>query len=154
MKDIAYGDYGGDDYFYTPGYEALISSMEYDVLLETHDDDYQGDSRYLLYDKEKGYGYLIFGWGSCSGCDALQACDNKQEVEALRDNLVSEIHWEDTKEELLNWVLKRDWDFQHEWHNEKTKEFLKFGIKILGANDYQVAQFLRGEYGCMKEKGI
>ena len=49
------------------------------VAIQVDDDAYQGDSR-LLYDENGKIGVLIFGWGSCSGCDALQACGSLEVV--------------------------------------------------------------------------
>ena len=63
-----------------------------EILIRVDDNDYQGDS-YLIYKKENSYGYLRFGWGSCSGCDALQACDTIQEVQELMDTLYNDIIW-------------------------------------------------------------
>jgi len=69
--------YNKDDhgwYDYTP----LISYFGH-IILRVDDTDYQGDSR-VLYEEGERYGYLNFGWGSCSGCDSLQACDTASEV--------------------------------------------------------------------------
>jgi hypothetical protein len=79
--------------FYGPGdYEPLIESLG-NVVLMKEDDDYQGDS-HVLYKGHRGtWGYLNFGWGSCSGCDALQACMSMAEIEELRDSLLNNIRW-------------------------------------------------------------
>ena len=50
-------------------YRDLIASMGVENLLQVDDNDYQGDSRILVRDYHR-YGLLLFGWGSCSGCDA------------------------------------------------------------------------------------
>ena len=65
-------------------YRPMIDSFGYEILLQVDDKDYQGDSRLLFRDVSR-YGILIFGWGSCSGCDSLQACESLEDVEKLRN---------------------------------------------------------------------
>ena len=122
---------GESDYFCPPEYRSLIDSMEYNVLVEVTDDDYQGDSRFLLKDPSTNkYGYLIFGWGSCSGCDALEDCHSIEEVTQLRDELHAGITWFTTKEETKMFFETHDWkgDYMHE---EDTEEFVKIAMARL-----------------------
>ena len=58
--------YNGKEYWwdYTPMLEEFG-----DILLREDDEGWQGDS-FLIYHNDNKYGYLSFGWGSCSGCDA------------------------------------------------------------------------------------
>ena len=67
-------------------YQPIVDSFG-NVLIQVDDADYQGDTR-VLYEKDGKYGYLNFGWGSCSGCDALQACCNIEEIQELINSLV------------------------------------------------------------------
>lgn len=53
-------------------YQPIMDSFG-NIILQVDDNDYQGDSR-LLYREDDRIGFLQFGWGSCSGCDSLQAC--------------------------------------------------------------------------------
>jgi hypothetical protein len=94
------------------------------IAIQVDDHDYQGDSR-LLYDENGKIGFLIFGWGSCSGCDALQACDTLEEVQKLCDGLQSEIHWFDNREEALKWFLTHDWEGDYSWYADETKKFVR-----------------------------
>lgn len=56
----------GDGYAYD--YKALVDSFGFEIEADGHADDYQGDSWYLFRDPEtESWGYLCFGWGSCSG---------------------------------------------------------------------------------------
>ena len=105
LKEI-YGDtcYFGD-------YDRLLKSFNYNILIQVDDKDYQGDSRLLFHDKEKDrYGFLTFGWGSCSGCDALEACNSLQDVELLRTQLANSISWFDTAMGAYLYALEKDWD--------------------------------------------
>jgi len=114
-----------------PGdYGPLLESFEYEILLQVDDGDYQGDSRLLLRDGNR-YGLLVFGWGSCSGCDALQACSSIKDIEELRDGLHGDIIWKDSREEMLEFVKNRDWEAQYSWHAEETKEFVEKALDLL-----------------------
>jgi len=109
--------------FYGPGnYQPIIDELG-NVLVQVDDNDYQGDSR-VLYEKDGKYGYLIFGWGSCSGCDELQGCENIWEIQVLMENLETNIRWYDTIDELKQYFKDKDWDLEYSWHAEETKEFV------------------------------
>lgn len=118
---IAYGvgDYG-----------PLLESLGHEILLQVDDNDYQGDSRVLYRDGER-YGLLVFGWGSCSGCDSLQACSTVKDIEELRDRLVSDIIWKDSAREMLDFIQTRDWELQYSWHADETKQFVQEAVAIL-----------------------
>ena len=115
------------DYDY-PGYHALIESMGHEVLHHEDEDDYQGDSWYLLKDGER-YGYLMFGWGSCSGCDAYEACSTFNEFRKLRDGLHNDIKW-GTAEEVAAHIGERD---EYDWYHDKEefKAFRKKAAEVL-----------------------
>lgn len=114
-----------DWYDYQPMLEAFGK-----IAIQVDDRDYQGDSR-LLYDENGKIGYLIFGWGSCSGCDALQACDSIEEVQELCDELQGDIKWFDSKKEALEWFTTHDWEGDFFSRTEETNEFLQKCIEYL-----------------------
>lgn len=132
MKDLreVYADQFTSDWPYFGPYSDLIDSFEHEVLLEKHDDDYQGDSRYILRDGAR-YGLLVFGWGSCSGCDALEACGNIQQVIDLRDTLYNSIEWHESPAALLKFIKERDWELQYAWHQDETQEFVNSATRLL-----------------------
>lgn len=122
-----------NDYFYAPSdYEPLLASFGYDILLQLDDEDYSGDS-YLVFkdDKQNRIGYLIFGWGSCSGCDALQACNSYMEIDKLRIELYKQIKWFKTPEEMLKYFNEKDWKEEWFYHDETGTKFVKKAIEIL-----------------------
>ena len=88
-------------------YEDLIDSMELDILFEKHDDDYSGDYRYLIENKDNKIGILVFGYGSCSGCDELEACNSHKEVVKIRNKLYNSIVWFGDNVEFEKYV---DWN--------------------------------------------
>lgn len=123
--------YGKDEgYSYVTDYMPIIRSFG-GVLIEIADDGYHGDS-YILYTKHgptsQLYGILVFGWGSCSGCDALQACDTWEDVAELYNQLESQIKWF-TESEARAYVKNKDWSA--EWFvNRET------GAAFVGALRY------------------
>ena len=121
-----YPDY--EKYNGTGDYNPLIRSFG-EVLLQVDDNDYQGDTRVIL---KKGdvYGLLIFGWGSCSGCDALQACNSYKEIEELREELERSIQWRSAKD-LLTYFLEHDWEGDYSWLDKEARQFVAEGIKLL-----------------------
>lgn len=113
-------------------YSDLIDSFELDSLVEQHDDDWQGDSRYLFSDpnKDNRYGILIYGWGSCAGCDALDACDSHNERVELRDQLFDSIKW-GTAKESLEYMNSHDWKGDYCCSEEFNKSAIEFLEKII-----------------------
>jgi hypothetical protein len=87
------------------GYEDLVASMEFDALIAWHDQrDYQGDT-WVLARRGGRFAFLNFSWGSCSGCDALEAAGGSiKELTELRNRLYGQIRWFETEAELWNWV--------------------------------------------------
>lgn len=118
MKDLKKPDSEWLSY----SYDDLIESMDVEVLIEKHDGSYQGDSFYLV-QKGDEYGLLIFGWGSCSGCDALEGCSTYERVVELRNDMYEEIDWMPL-DEFKNYVLNKD--FETEWYcySDGGKDFI------------------------------
>lgn len=116
-----------DDYY---NYDRLLSSMGYEIVLQVDDKDYQGDSR-VLYRNGDRYGLLIFGWGSCSGCDALYACGSLEEVDKLRSELHDQIIWKDSRAEIRDFIANRDWEAQYSYHAEETRDFVAKALELL-----------------------
>lgn len=113
--------------FYGPSdYQPIISSLGR-ILIQVDDDDYQGDSRVLL-EKDGKYGLLIFGWGSCSGCDALQACENMHDIQILIDNLSDSVKWFDSLLSLKRYINEKDWELEYSWHARETREFIESAL--------------------------
>lgn len=113
-------------------YQSLIESCGVEILLDVEEDNWQGDSYLILEHLDTLHlGFLTFGWGSCSGCDAFQACESDKEFEELRDALWNGIRWFDTKDELVAWIKKHDW--KGDFGDEYTKrEFVKQALKYFG----------------------
>lgn len=116
LEDIlkAYSD---TDYFWD--YQPLLNLIG-DIIIQEDEQDYSGDS-YILYRKDDLYGYLNFGWGSCSGCDALQACTSIEEVFSLAQELENDVFW-GTLPEVKEYVNSRTSDY---YYNDSTFKIFK-----------------------------
>ena len=100
------------------------------IIVQIDDDDYQGDTR-VLYDNDGKIGHLVFGWGSCSGCDALQACTTYDELQELCDQLQESIIWFEDKKTALEWFVSHDWKGDYSWHSRETREYVNFVMEYL-----------------------
>ena len=124
-----YAECLGMSWFEVYDYQPMIDAFG-NVAIQVEDDDYQGDTR-VLYDNDGKIGYLIFGWGSCSGCDALQACRDIEEVQRLCDELQNGIKWFDSKKDALKWAKEKDWATEWFWHDAEGKEFVRKILEYL-----------------------
>lgn len=93
------------------------------IIIKVDDDYYQGDSR-VFYEKDGKYGFLIFGFGSCSGCDALQACENIDEVQNLMDSMQNSVKWFESLDEIKNYFKEKDWSLEWSYNSKNTKDFI------------------------------
>lgn len=98
------------------------------VLAWRSDDDYQGDTFAVIRDGSR-YGFLKFGWGSCSGCDALQACHGMDDIATLARELYDGIVWCDTLPECVAYAERAE--ERNEWY-AKSGAFLAFLDEIRG----------------------
>lgn len=129
--ELAYPELIGQKNFYGPSdYNPLLKSLGFEILIQIDDNDYQGDSRLLLKNQEK-IGYLQFGWGSCSGCDALQACKSMNDITQLREELFNQIKWFNNKEEALTYFETHDWKGDYSNNQKEQKEFIEKTIEYL-----------------------
>lgn len=118
-----------DDYGCS-SYQLIIDAMGHENLLQVDDSDYQGDTRVLFKSGAK-YGWLQFGWGSCSGCDELQGCGSVGELQQLCDRLEQSVKWFDSKDDARRFFKSHDWEGDYSWHAEEQKQFINRAIEIL-----------------------
>lgn len=117
-------------YIYGPSdYGPLLQSFEYGILVRIDEDGYRGDSILLYKDGSERYGILVFGWGSCSGCDALQACHSMKEIEELRQQLFNQIQWF-SRIEAVSYLLNHDWEGDYT-DRQLTKKFVEESLVVL-----------------------
>ena len=105
-------------YDYTP-----ILELYGEIIVKCDQQGYQGDTLSVV-KKDGKYGYINFGWGSCSGCDALQACENISDVYTLAKGMYESIRWFDSSDQLLEFINTHDYD--GDWTDkELVTEFKK-----------------------------
>lgn len=111
-------------------YQPIIDDLG-KVLIQVDERDYQGSS-WVLYQNTQDsalYGILEFGWGSCSGCDALQACNSYEDAQALYDSLKESTHW-GSREEIIAYITEHDW--VGSWGDQDDKKrFVQESLVIL-----------------------
>lgn len=126
---------------YGPNYGDIVGSWGLDVLQDESFGSYQGDLVYLLGDGERR-GLLIVGYGSCSGCDHLQAITpwgydylesdeaealDWSQVEAFREQLRNDIHWEDSITRLRDWYVQASENKLGDWwlYDDEANNFIR-----------------------------
>lgn len=86
----------------SPSYRDIVSTFG-EIVAETEWGSYQGDTLWML-KSAQGYGILTFGWGSCSGCDSLEACSSQADIDSLQDDLERGLRWFPTLGEAVAFV--------------------------------------------------
>lgn len=101
-----------------PGYTPILSALG-EVICRVDIPDiggHHGDTMVLL---RRGprcdyeHGYLMFGWGSCSGCDALLRCETYGELDELIEKVYNKVRWFDDREEALEFLRGHEWEHDH-----------------------------------------
>lgn len=108
-----------------PDYEDIIKCFG-EPLIYVEQDDYQGDTWAIVKRGSKCariYGYLQFGWGSCSGCDVLQGCSSLAELQELVNDLEASINWMN-KKEFVRWAEHHDFAGDYPWREKEFKRFV------------------------------
>jgi hypothetical protein len=116
----------GFDYFYPPTYAALLNKIGRVVLCESFGS-YDGDY-YVLFQSRDQYGYLTFSYGSCSGCDALEACEAQEDVDRLQERLAASTKW-GTAKDVVEWFLAAG--DRHEFYYYYPQDFVVFAKKMI-----------------------
>lgn len=111
------------------GYDGMIDSFRYVTLATARLGDCQGDALFFLRDGES-YGFLSVGYGSCSGCDSLDGCGSREQVESLRASIHSDIAWQPSVSEAWEWLCGRDWQGQYLIGKEQ-EEFVRHCLGLL-----------------------
>ena len=115
---------------YESDYQPIVDAFG-NIILQESDDDYQG-STWVLYQDNDKIGFLRFGWGSCSGCDALQACRSIEEIQELMDDLWQSIMWFETKAEALQFFVEHDWEGDWDYQVSESRQFIEKATQLLG----------------------
>lgn len=118
-------EYDTTDY---PSYSAIVEAWGYEIVDRATFGSYQGDYVYLL--KSGGqYGWIVIGYGSCSGCDHLEALSDYNDrwndaVLTYAEELRMRVQWFNAKglvEYLTNEYLQEG---QWSWHEDGYRNFV------------------------------
>lgn len=137
MKDVREVFKGADDgdYFEEQySYGLMLDSFEFEILVKEDFGSYDGDTKVVLKDGNR-YGYMVFGWGSCSYCDALQSCGSYGELESLQKSLFNGIKWFESKSDLVVYFKDKDWALEWYGDEDECKAFSDTVIKFLMQED-------------------
>jgi len=101
-------------------YDELLESVNLDVdwTIKAQEYNYQGDYFYFGEYANRFY-FVVIGYGSCSGCDALQACSTYTDMVDLRDDIKRDIREFDSLQEFKVWF---DEHVQNQWYDGSEVE--------------------------------
>ncbi len=97
----------GTEWFYTDDTYTTLVEKRAEILAHEYLGSYQGDVVFLV-DGAEGFGLLVIGYGSCSGCDALEACESQEQVDKIGESILEGIKWFDTLQEAKDYILNND----------------------------------------------
>ena len=130
-----------------PDYQDLVESGGFQIMLWEESGHYQGDFFTVVKDKNGRYGYCVIGFGSCTGCDALdaampldydQADADWSDIVILRASIIEDFKFFTSKEDLASFIedsLRVNNGNNWYWLHDESREILSRFILIL-----------RGEY--------
>lgn len=119
---------------YGSSYESMLSSAGLDILEWQAVGDYQGDYYTVVRDSSGRYGFTVIGYGSCSGCDALEAATpwysdedpDWSDIVSLREDILSGVRYFDSKAEIAEFI-------QVEIEKNSGKDWYYYDDEILPA---------------------
>lgn len=108
------------------GYVGLVESITDKVhwTVNSGYNDYQGTLYMFGYSREnpKKVYFVAIGYGSCSYCDALEACDSDEDIMELRDSIRRSIREFESILDFEKWFnTQAHLEF---WLGEDTEEFI------------------------------
>jgi hypothetical protein len=144
----------------TPSYEEGLKSRGVETIGSQTFGHYQGDYIFIVKNSEGELGFVVIGYGSCSGCDALEACETEEQFNSLLDSVVSNIRW-GSKEELISHI-NNEFDDNNWYRQEKgfkesidiLAKIVERGEKMSWQEELNVKRVkLDGWYGCIAPDG-
>lgn len=128
------------DYFYVSDYGPLDALIGEEVVCVS-DPDYQGETR-ILYQKmnednmfDDMYTVRTYYWGSCSGCDALQACSSWEDLLDYAQSHIANVQWfnrEELIQHLDNIIAEHEKSNYWGYHCSEEMQFLRECYEYLG----------------------
>jgi hypothetical protein len=107
----------------TDDYQPIIDAIGTPIV-QYEIGQYDGDTLILFRNANHQYGYLTIGWGSCSGCDALQGCESYDDLQALIDEIEAGVRWFDSAGDALHFINNHDWAGEYFGGDPDTAKFV------------------------------
>ena len=94
--------------FQPPSWSGLFREKGYEVVADEAFGQWQGDYVFVIreaYSEMPDFGVVVAGFGSCSYCDALQACGSQEDVDALFEQTMASVEWYRNAVDVQYWLL-------------------------------------------------
>ena len=88
------------------GYGDVVDSFGFHVILTERFGTWEGDIVTVLKDDDNRYGFLVIGFGSCSGCDTIQGIRTVPTLKSFAMGLYRDIRWFDNMTGLAAWLVQ------------------------------------------------
>lgn len=104
-------------------YLEMIAPLGVTTLVSETLGSYQGDIVALVQEdvnySDERFGFVSIGYGSCSGCDALEAAQSAAELAGIAKQTVDSIRWFDSLDEAKAFIASDDQLLQ--WHGHEAE---------------------------------
>lgn len=94
-------EYGGPNL----GYTSVVETFGYEIVLSERLGSWQGDIVFVLKNEDR-VGFLVVGYGSCAGCDVLEAIRTMDGLKSFALGLHSNIKWFQSLTDLQQWLVR------------------------------------------------
>lgn len=104
------------EYFYAPGWEAGFEERGMNIVAWETFGDWQGDYAVVFKANDNLFAFDVIGYGSCSGCDSMEACETEKEYKELISGVVNRLQWlsaDQTIDRINNEFDDNNW-YRHE----------------------------------------
>lgn len=116
-------------------YQEIFKRVFADKGMYSHKfNSYQGDYVFIGKQYKEGFTFLIIGYGSCSLCDSLEACDNVADLLELVLEMHNNLRHFDSKQALMDFINNPP---ELQWYESELKylkedeRFLEFMKKYI-----------------------
>jgi hypothetical protein len=112
------------------GYAEAIAGVGLKPIVDELLGDYQGDWVAIVNDEDSwkdNAGFLVYGYGSCSGCDEWQAAETALERVDIVRSMVERVKWFDSLTDLKEFINGDHPELEWYGHDE---EWVGFKAKV------------------------
>ena len=126
----------------------LFECFGYDILVSVTGDSLSLRDSIVLFRRTMplgsvSYGVLEYGYGSCTTFDSLGECETSLQVEQYMTELMDNITWFYTEEDLINYINTHDWG-ENDIEMKVLEEFTEKVYNVFG-REYKLPMNIRRE---------